>query len=104
MMVNMRRRLFIGLVATAPFGWPAAALAQTNITVRRIGVLMPSSADDTEVKAELVAFVQQLQQSGWTDGGNLRIEYRWSDDSQKLQANAEELRKDLAAAKRYRDM
>lgn len=90
-MVDMRRRLFIGLVAAAPFGWPLAALGQRNTMVRRIGVLMPSLADDTEVKAELAAFVQQLQQLGWTDGGNLRIDYRWGSDSQKLQAGAEEL-------------
>ena len=91
MMGDMRRRAFISFAATAAFGWPLSALAQRDTAVRRIGVLMPSSADDAEVKDELAAFVQQLQRLGWTDGGNLRIDYRWSNDSQTLQANAEEL-------------
>ena len=91
MMGDMRRRAFISFAATAAFGWPLSALAQRDATVRRIGVLMPSSADDAEVKDELAAFVQQLQRLGWTDGGNLRIDYRWSSDSQTLQANAAEL-------------
>ena len=91
MMGDMRRRAFISFAATAAFGWPLSALAQRDTAVRRIGVLMPSSADDAEVKDELAAFVQQLQRLGWTDGGNLRIDYRWSSDSQTLQANAAEL-------------
>jgi hypothetical protein len=45
--------------------------------VRRIGVLMNVAADDPEGQARLTAFVQGLQQLGWTDGRNVRIDYRW---------------------------
>src|ERR1700751_5867603 len=91
----MRRRQFIAHFggAAAWLGWPLRARAQQQATsVRRVGVLMPSSSDDTEVKNELAAFVQQLQSLGWTEGGNLRIDYRWSDgDSEKMRAAAREL-------------
>ncbi len=46
--------------------------------MRRIGVLMPLAADDTEGQARIAAFLQGLQQLGWADGRNVRIEYRWS--------------------------
>ena len=60
--------------------------------MRRLGVLMPFSSDDKEVKNEVAAFVQQLQSLGWTDGGNLRIDYRWSaGGSEKLRTAAKEL-------------
>ena len=60
--------------------------------MRRLGVLMPFSSDDKEVKNEVAAFVQQLQSLGWTDGGNLRIDYRWSaGGSEKLRTAAREL-------------
>jgi putative tryptophan/tyrosine transport system substrate-binding protein len=53
---------------------------------------MPSSPDDQEVKKELAAFTRQMQSLGWTEGGNLRVDYRWSGgDSQKIQAHAKEL-------------
>src|SRR5262249_21156449 len=46
--------------------------------MRRIGVLFGGfAADDPEGLARLTAFVQRLQQLGWTDGRNVRIEYRW---------------------------
>ena len=58
--------------------------------MRRIGVLMVAAADDQEVQARLAAFVQGLQQLGWTDGRNVRIDYRWA------AANADELRRHAA--------
>jgi putative ABC transport system substrate-binding protein len=45
--------------------------------MRRIGVLMPLAADDPEGKARVAAFMQKLQQLGWSDGGNVRIDTRW---------------------------
>ena len=88
----MHRREFISLSVGLAVIWPFAARAQQDNTVRRVGVLMPFSADDPEIKNELAVFVQELQRSGWTDGGNLHIDYRWSSgDSQKLQAYAKEL-------------
>src|SRR5262245_40195621 len=55
--------------------------------MRRIGVLTPFPADDAEGHARLTAFAQALQQSGWTVGQNLRIDYRWGP------GNAETMRK-----------
>ena len=45
--------------------------------MRRVGVLMNLAADDPEGQARIAAFLQGLQQLGWTDGGNVRIDYRW---------------------------
>jgi hypothetical protein len=64
----MRRRDFIKVMTGYAASWPLVARAQAP---RRIGVLMPFSADDTEGKKQLVAFVQQLHSLGWTEGGNL---------------------------------
>jgi putative ABC transport system substrate-binding protein len=46
--------------------------------MRRIGVLMPGTADDTEYQARMAAFLQGLQQLGWSDGRNVRIDIRWA--------------------------
>src|SRR5262245_26216249 len=74
----MRRREFITLLSGAA-AWPLAARAQQADRTRRIGVLTPFAADDAEGHARLTAFVQGLQQLGWTVGQNIRIEYRWGD-------------------------
>ena len=55
---------------------PFAARAQER--VRRIGVMMGVAADDPDGQARLTAFVQGLQQLGWTDGRNVRIDIRWA--------------------------
>lgn len=87
----MRRRDLLRMLGGA-MAWPLAASAQQEIVLRRVGVLMPFSADDPEVRSELAAFAQELQSLGWTDGRNLRIDYRWSPgDRTKLQAYAKEL-------------
>jgi putative ABC transport system substrate-binding protein len=57
--------------------WPLVARAQQPERVRRIGVLLPFTADDAEGQARLMAFAQGLQQLGWTVGNNLRIDARW---------------------------
>ena len=49
--------------------------------MRRIGVLGALASDDPEVQARMSAFLQGLQQLGWTVGRNVRIEYRWAGDS-----------------------
>jgi putative ABC transport system substrate-binding protein len=74
----MRRREFITLLGGAAAGWPLAARAQQGERMRRIGVLMPIAADDPEGQTRIAAFQQGLQQLGWTDGRNVRIETRWS--------------------------
>jgi putative ABC transport system substrate-binding protein len=88
----MRRRDFITLIGGAAAAWPLAALAQQGERMRRIGVLMNLAADDPEGQTRIVAFVQGLQQSGWTDGRNIRIDTRWAaDDADRFHRYAEEL-------------
>ena len=82
----MTRREFITLLGSASV-WPLAARAQQTRAMRRIGVLTPFPADDAEGHARLTAFAQALQQSGWTVGQNVRIDYRWGP------GNAETMRK-----------
>src|SRR5262249_20132370 len=73
----MKRREFITLVGSAAASWPLAARAQQVDRMRLIGVLMHLAADDPEGQARVMAFVEGLQQLGWTDGRNVRIEIRW---------------------------
>jgi putative ABC transport system substrate-binding protein len=74
----MRRRQFIGLLGGAAAAWPFAARAQQADRLRHIGVLMASAADDAQSQARIAAFLQGLQQLGWTDGRNVRIATRWA--------------------------
>jgi putative ABC transport system substrate-binding protein len=73
---QLKRREFIMLLGGAAASWPLAASAQQEGRVRRIGVLLSFSADDPEALASVGAFLQGLQQLGWTDGRNVRIDYR----------------------------
>jgi ABC-type uncharacterized transport system substrate-binding protein len=74
----MRRRTFIILLGGAAM-WPLAARAQQGERVRRIGVLMRGSADDSDEQARLTGFLQGgLEEWGWSDGRNVRIDVRWS--------------------------
>jgi ABC-type uncharacterized transport system substrate-binding protein len=82
----MRRRTFIAALGGAAV-WPLAARAQQSDRVRRIGALIGAAQDDPDTQARLAAFVQALAQLGWTDGRNLRIDYRWA------AGNAENYRK-----------
>ena len=74
----MRRREFVTLIGGAAAAWPLAARAQQPERMRRIGVLMPLAADDPEAQARLAAFLQALKELGWSDGRNVRIDYRWA--------------------------
>jgi putative ABC transport system substrate-binding protein len=89
----MRRREFITLLGSAAVTWPLSARSQQSVDrMRRIGVLMNLAADDAEGQARLAAFVQDLQQLGWTDGRNVRIETRWAaGDAGAFHRYAEEL-------------
>ena len=73
----MRRREFITLAGAAAV-WPLAARAQQPDGMRRIGVLLPAAADDAEFQARVGAFLQEMAQSGWTIGRNVRIDTRWA--------------------------
>ena len=72
----MRRREFISLIGGAAATWPLAARAQQGERMRRIGVLMAITAEDAEAQARIAAFVQGLQQLGWTVGKNVQVDYR----------------------------
>jgi ABC-type uncharacterized transport system substrate-binding protein len=74
---RLRRREFITLLGGAAAAWPLAARAQQAEQMRRIGALMTATADDPESKARIGAFLQGLQELGWTDGRNVRIDTRW---------------------------
>ena len=87
----MRRREFILLIGGAAATWPLAARAQEPSGVRRIGVLMNIS-DDPEGKARLAAFRQSLEQLGWIDGRNVRIDTKWADgDVERIRRLATEM-------------
>src|SRR3974390_478100 len=74
----MRRREFITLLCGATTTWPLAARAQQPERVRRIGVLMGRSANDKEGQAYVAAFLQGLQELGWSVGRNVIVDIRWS--------------------------
>ena len=69
-----RRTFIAGLGGAA--AWPLVARGQQGI--QRIGALLPTPADDPQSKARIAAFLQELQQLGWTEGRNIRIDIRWT--------------------------
>jgi putative ABC transport system substrate-binding protein len=88
----MQRREFITLLGSATVAWPLAVRAQQPERMRRIGVLMSVAADDPEGQARLTAFLQGLQQLGWADGRNVRIDIRWgAGDADRYRRYAAEL-------------
>src|SRR5262249_2218025 len=94
---QLNRRRVISLLCTATTA-PAvlkarAARAQQRERMRRIGILLGGLApDDSEGQGRITAFVQGLQERGWADGRNMRIEYRWGlGDAERLRKSAGEL-------------
>jgi putative tryptophan/tyrosine transport system substrate-binding protein len=84
----MERRSLITLLAGAA-AWPLGAHAQQPDRIRRIGAFA-GIEEDAEGQARFAAFLQGLQQLGWTDGRNVRIDYRWGG------GNADNIRKQAA--------
>jgi putative tryptophan/tyrosine transport system substrate-binding protein len=82
----MRRRDFIKVIGGAAATWPVTAHAQQSERMPRIGVLLGLAANDPQGQTTLTTLLQALQQSGWIDGRNVRIDYRWGG------FNAEDLR------------
>src|SRR5262252_3057140 len=83
----MRRRDLITLLggaAAAPSLWPLAARAQQSNSMRRVGVIMGFAENDDVWQAYLANFRQGLQELGWTDGRNIRLDYRFTGDSEEL--------------------
>ena len=91
-MFDMRRRDFVNLLGGAAAAWPLVARAQQPDRMRRIGAFVSLGAGDAEGRARLTAFVQGLKELGWTDGGNVRIDTRWSaGDAERNRTHAAEL-------------
>jgi putative ABC transport system substrate-binding protein len=72
----VKRREFITLIGSAAAAWPLAAGAQQATRMRRVGVLIPLTADDPEGQTRVAAFAQGLHQFGWVIGQNVRVEAR----------------------------
>jgi ABC-type uncharacterized transport system substrate-binding protein len=88
----VKRRQFITLLGGAAAAWPLAARGQQAERVRRVGVLMAVAESDADVRSGVALFQQRLQELGWNDGRNIRIDYRWGDaDADRIQALAKEL-------------
>jgi putative ABC transport system substrate-binding protein len=75
---GIRRRDFVIMLGGGAAAWPLAARAEQAERMRRIGVLSGAAVDDQDNMVRLAAFRQQLQQLGWTDGHNVRIDYRFA--------------------------
>ena len=89
----MKRREFITLLGGAAVTWPLAAGAQqSNRQQRLVGVLLAMAPSDPEAQLRVKAFEAGLQELGWTEGHNLRLEYRWAPgDATLLRSQATEL-------------
>jgi putative tryptophan/tyrosine transport system substrate-binding protein len=88
----MKRREFIAGLGGAAVAWPPMARAQQGDRVRRIGVLMAGDENDPGPKTFASAFTQALADLGWTDGRNVRMDFRWAGgDINRIQAFAQEL-------------
>src|SRR2546427_4581597 len=97
----MKRRAFVSLLGGAA-AWPLAAHAQQGKRMRRVGVLLPYAANDPQAQTRNAAFLQGLQQLGWTVGTNVQIDYRWAagneDDTRKYAAELVALAPDVIFA------
>ncbi|HEX2344298.1 MAG TPA: ABC transporter substrate-binding protein [Vicinamibacterales bacterium] len=91
MSLPLQRRDFITLLGGAA-AWPLAARAQQPERMRRVGALMNTAADSADGQARFAAFVHGLQQLGWTDGRNARLDVRWAaGDPERIRRYAAEL-------------
>jgi hypothetical protein len=95
----MQRREFITLLGGAAAAWPLVAYAQQAERIRRVGVLSALAEDDPESVTRRAVFEQALKALGWTNGSNLRVDYRWSsgdaDRGRKLAAELVALAPDV---------
>jgi putative ABC transport system substrate-binding protein len=88
----MKRREFITLLGGAAAAWPLAARAQQSNRLRLVGVLLAMAPSDPEAQLRVKAFEAALRELGWTEGRNLRLEYRWAPgDASLLRGQATEL-------------
>jgi len=86
----VRRRDFIALAGSVA-AWPLAARAQQDNRVRHIGVFMNLPEGDPDGTRWIAALLKSLDEFGWTEGRNIRLDFRWGVDAAHAQKNAEEL-------------
>jgi putative ABC transport system substrate-binding protein len=97
----MRRRDFFKAIVGSAAAWPQLARSQQSKpkSVRRVAALFPQSANDPQAQNRSAAFLQALQQLGWSIGQNVQIDYRWSagseDDTRKYAAELVALAPDV---------
>jgi putative tryptophan/tyrosine transport system substrate-binding protein len=75
----MRRRNFIAGLSSTTAAWPVTARAQQPDRVRRLGVMTDTAENNPEGQARVAALRQRLQELGWIEGRNLKVDYRWSE-------------------------
>jgi putative ABC transport system substrate-binding protein len=101
-LARLKRREFITLLGGATAAWPLVARAQHGERMRHIGALIGSTANDPDAQVRYAAFLQGLQQLGWTDGRNVRIDIRWTggnaDDIRRYAAELVALAPDVILA------
>jgi putative tryptophan/tyrosine transport system substrate-binding protein len=89
---QMKRREFITLLGATAFAWPLAVRAQQPVRMRRVGLLMGFPEGDLDGRASAEVFQRGLQELGWTEGRNIRIDTRWAGaDPDKARIFAKEL-------------
>ena len=87
----MRRRKFLGVIGGAAVAWPMSARAQQGERMRRIAVMIVNAESDPEGQARIAALRDGLQKLGWTEGLNLRIDFRWAaGDADRIRTYAAE--------------
>jgi putative ABC transport system substrate-binding protein len=86
----MRRREFITLIGGTAAAWPLAARGQQSERIRLIGIILPIGKDDPDYQPWISAFRQGLQELGWIEGRNVRLDIRWGTE------NPAEIRKQAA--------
>jgi putative ABC transport system substrate-binding protein len=88
----MRRREVITLIGGAIVAWPLAARAQGPAAIRRVAVMMTNAEGDPEGQARAAALRQGLEELGWSEGRNLRVEWHWSGgDVERIRTTAARL-------------
>ena len=87
----MRRRDFFKVIAGSAVGWPLAARAQRPDAMRKIGMIMGFPESDPQARPRVNAFLAALQELGWNDGGNIKMEYRWAAGEADIRAAAADL-------------
>jgi putative tryptophan/tyrosine transport system substrate-binding protein len=88
----VRRRDFITLLGGSAAAWPLAVRAQQGGGIARIGVLMPSAEGESEWQARIAAFRAMLEKLGWSEGRNIRFDYRWgAGNAERARTSAAEL-------------